>query len=77
MATTGSPYNLNFIPSAMVVTTNNSFLYVASSGTSGEIFGYSIGTGGALTILNNSLGLEAEDSAGARRLTRWSMALLA
>jgi hypothetical protein len=29
---------------------------------SGEIYGYSIGTGGALTILNSSLGLEAENS---------------
>jgi 6-phosphogluconolactonase (cycloisomerase 2 family) len=63
VATTGSPYSLGFIPSAMVVTTNNSYLYVASSGSAGEIYGYSIGTGGALTILNSSLGLEAENSA--------------
>jgi 6-phosphogluconolactonase (cycloisomerase 2 family) len=62
VATTGSPYSLGFIPSAMVVTTNNSYLYVASSGSAGEIYGYSIGTGGALTILNNSVGLEAENS---------------
>ena len=62
VATTGSPYSLGFIPSAMVVTTNNSYLYIASSGSAGEIYGYSIGTGGALTILNNSLGLEAENS---------------
>ena len=62
VATTGSPYSLGFIPSAMVVTTNNSYLYIASSGSAGEIYGYSIGTGGALTILNSSLGLEAENS---------------
>jgi 6-phosphogluconolactonase (cycloisomerase 2 family) len=48
----------------MVVSIPNTYLYVASpsSGGSGEIYGYSIGTGGALTILNNSLGLEAENS---------------
>jgi len=63
VATTGSPYSLGFIPSAMVVTTNNAYLYVASSGSAGEIYGYSIGTGGALTILNSSVGLEAENSA--------------
>jgi 6-phosphogluconolactonase (cycloisomerase 2 family) len=65
VATTGSPYSLGFIPSAMVVTEANTYLYVASSlalsGT-GEIYGYSIGTGGGLTILNSSLGLEAENS---------------
>ena len=62
VATTGSPYSLGFIPSAMVVTTNNSYLYIASSGSAGEIYGYSIGSGGALTLLNSSLGLEAENS---------------
>jgi 6-phosphogluconolactonase (cycloisomerase 2 family) len=64
VATTGSPYSLGFVPSAMVVTIPNTYLYVASSssGGAGEIYGYSIGTGGALTILNNSLGLEAENS---------------
>jgi 6-phosphogluconolactonase (cycloisomerase 2 family) len=64
VATTGSPYSLGFVPSAMVVSIPNTYLYVASSssGGSGEIYGYSIGTGGALTILNNSLGLEAENS---------------
>jgi len=64
VATTGSPYSLGFVPSAMVVSIPNTYLYVASSssGGAGEIYGYSIGTGGALTILNNSLGLEAENS---------------
>ena len=65
VATTGSPYSVGFIPSAMVVSEANTYLYVASSEALsgvGEIYGYSIGTGGALTILNNSLGLEAENS---------------
>ena len=64
VATTGSPYSLGFVPSAMVVSIPNTYLYIASSTTtgSGEIYGYSIGTGGALTILNSSLGLEAENS---------------
>jgi 6-phosphogluconolactonase (cycloisomerase 2 family) len=65
VATTGSPYSLGFIPSAMVVTEANTYLYVASSAALsgvGEIYGYSIGTGGTLTILNSSLGLEAENS---------------
>jgi len=65
VATTGSPYSLGFSPTAMVVTTNNSFLYVAGAITAGagEIYGYTIGTGGALNILNGGVGLEAENSA--------------
>ena len=65
VATTSSPYSLGFVPSAMVVTEANTYLYVASSAAIsgiGEIYGYSIGSGGALTILNSSLGLEAENS---------------
>jgi 6-phosphogluconolactonase (cycloisomerase 2 family) len=65
VATTGSPYSLGFVPSAMVVSEANTFLYVASSATlsgTGVIYGYSIGTGGALTILNNGVGLEAENT---------------
>jgi 6-phosphogluconolactonase (cycloisomerase 2 family) len=65
VATTGSPRSLGFSPTAMVVTTNNSFLYIAGAVTvgAGEIYGYSIGTGGALTNLNGGVGLEAENSA--------------
>ncbi len=55
-ATTGSPYSLGYSPSAMAVTPANTFLYAASdsdlTGTGlGNIYGYSIGTGGALSIL--------------------------
>jgi 6-phosphogluconolactonase len=48
-ATTGSPYSLGYTPVAMAITPSDSYLYI-SSGTA--IMGYSIGTGGALTILN-------------------------
>ncbi len=62
-AATGSPYTLNYAPSAMVVSMNNKFLYVGSNtaltggnvtGSNG-IYGYTIGTGGALNSLTNPL----------------------
>jgi len=60
-AATGSPYSLGFVPIAMAVDpSNDSFLYI-SSGT--NIYGYSIGTGGALTILNSGTTLQAENCA--------------
>jgi 6-phosphogluconolactonase len=64
-AATGSPYNLGFVPQAMVVTPNNSFLYVASPLTSGiaYIYGYSIGTGGALSLINSGTALASEPTA--------------
>lgn len=49
--TTGSPYQLGITPVAMAITPNDSFLYVGT-GTVGSIYGFSIGTGGALTALN-------------------------
>jgi 6-phosphogluconolactonase len=67
-ATSGSPINVNVIPSAMVVTTNNGILYVGSCGAtelsvaaiscdsgggSNGIYAYAIGTAGALTALNS------------------------
>ena len=55
MATlSGSPINLNFIPSAMSITPNNDLLFV-SSVTGNGIYSYVIGTGGALTAENSSL----------------------
>ncbi len=57
-ATTSSPYALAYTPTAMAVSINNNFLYYGSnSGTSGGangIYGYSIGTGGALTSLQST-----------------------
>jgi 6-phosphogluconolactonase len=64
-ATTSSPYQLSYVPQAMVVSPNNSFLYVASSATTatGSIYGYSIGTGGALSVLSSGSPLQTESAA--------------
>ena len=47
--TSGSPYSLGFVPVAMAITPSDTYMYI-SSGVA--IMGYSIGTDGALTILN-------------------------
>jgi 6-phosphogluconolactonase (cycloisomerase 2 family) len=67
-ATSGSPINVNTIPSSMVITTNNNILYIAScgntvltiavegcttGGSNNGIYAYSIGSAGALTSLNS------------------------
>lgn len=66
VAASGFPVTLDYVPQAMVVNRSNKFLYVAGdlaqSPNNGYIYGYSIGTGGALTILNSGSGLEAEDA---------------
>jgi len=59
-AVTGSPYSLGAVPTAAVVTPADTFLYV---GTTGVIYGYSIGTGGVLTALNNGSGVAIADVA--------------
>ena len=61
-ATSGSPYQLDFSPVAMAITPNDSYLYI-SNGAAGSIYGYSIGTGGALSILSSGSALESEDCA--------------
>jgi 6-phosphogluconolactonase (cycloisomerase 2 family) len=43
----GSTYSLAFTPQAMVMTPNNSYLYV--SGSNGDIYCFTIGSGGAIT----------------------------
>ena len=48
----GSPYTVGVTPNALAITPSNSYLYAASSG-GGGVFGYSIGTGGGLTVINN------------------------
>jgi 6-phosphogluconolactonase (cycloisomerase 2 family) len=48
--TSNSPYSVGVAPSAMAATPNGSFVYVAT--LAGAIYGYSVGTGGALTLLN-------------------------
>lgn len=49
--TANSPYSLGVAPSALAVTPDSKFLYVSS--LAGAIYGYSIGSDGALTILNS------------------------
>lgn len=51
-AVSNSPYALGVAPSAIAVTPSGSFVYASSLG--GAIYGYSVGSGGALSLLNNS-----------------------
>jgi 6-phosphogluconolactonase len=64
-AATGSPYSLGYSPAAMVVSRNDGFLYIASDSalSAGAIYGYSIGTGGALQILDSGAALLSENVA--------------
>ncbi len=50
-ALSGSPYTLNFLPTALAVTPSNAYLFVG--GTTG-LYAYSIGSNGALTLAGNS-----------------------
>ena len=65
VATTSSPYSLGYVPQSMAITPNDDYLYVASDSSisTGAIYGYSIGTGGALTILGGGLALISENVA--------------
>lgn len=54
----GSPYALAAAPLAAAISPNSSFLYV---GTAGGVFVYSIGSGGGLTLLNNSQAIDTND----------------
>lgn len=53
--TSNSPYSLGVAPSAMAVTPSGSYLYVAT--LAGAIYGFSVGSNGALSMLNNSSAL--------------------
>ncbi len=50
-AISGSPFSLGVSPSALAITPSNTFLYAAS--LAGGVFGYSIGTAGALSVINS------------------------
>jgi 6-phosphogluconolactonase len=52
--TSNSPYVLGVQPTAITVTPNGSYIYVA---TQGAIYGYSVGSNGALTLLNGGSAL--------------------
>ena len=60
----GSPYALGFVPTAVVVNPANTIVFVAgTNGIFGYINAYSIGSGGALTLLHsNNLGSGSEVS---------------
>ena len=51
-ATPGSPYQLGVVPSALAITPGNSILYAGSE--LGGIYGYTIGSTGALTLVGTS-----------------------
>jgi 6-phosphogluconolactonase (cycloisomerase 2 family) len=53
----GSPYALGSGPLCMAISENGGFLYVS---TGGGIFVYSIGTGGALSLLNGSAAISTD-----------------
>jgi 6-phosphogluconolactonase len=75
---TDFPLSLAYIPGAMATTPTNSFLYVASFTTTdtGEIFAYSIGTGGALTqVGTNALVSESVSSMDISPDGKWLLAL--
>jgi len=50
-AISGSPVTIPAAPTSLAITPANSFLYI---GTSGGVYGYSIGTGGVLSSLNSN-----------------------
>jgi 6-phosphogluconolactonase len=50
-AISGTPFSLGVAPSALAITPSNTFLYAAS--LAGGVFGYSIGSGGVLSVINN------------------------
>jgi len=52
-ATTSSPYSLTYLPSAIAITPTNSYMYIASDASDGQVYAYTIGDDGALTVLNN------------------------
>jgi len=64
-AATSSPFNLTYVPQSVVVTPANTFVYIATDSltTTGDIYGYSVGTGGALSILNSGTPLASENAA--------------
>jgi len=60
-ATSGSPINVNVVPTAMAITPNNNLLFISSTGgttgTGNGIYAYLIGASGALTAENSGSAL--------------------
>jgi hypothetical protein len=61
-AATGAPFNLTYIPQTAVITQANTFMYIASDSATGSIYGYSIGTGGQISILGGGSPLVTENA---------------
>jgi len=68
-AATNSPYAIGVTPTAMAVSRNNGFLYVASALTTAApvagIYGFTIGSGGALSVLNGGFAMVSLSSVAA------------
>ena len=79
-AATGSPFNLDYTPTAISVTPNNGFVYMGTDSTvsTAAIYGYSIGTAGALSILNSGSALVTTENVSALAISpdgNWLFAL--
>lgn len=66
-ATTSSPYSLNYTPTSLAITPAGTFLYIATDSNLtagvGYIYGYQLGSGGALSILASGSPLVSENVA--------------
>jgi 6-phosphogluconolactonase len=60
----GAPFSFGYSPIAMVVTPADTFLYTASNPalSTGYLYGYAVGTGGALNILSSGAPLVTESA---------------
>jgi len=76
-AVSGSPYSLGFVPTSVAVNPANSIVFVAgSNGVNGFINSYSIGSGGALTLLvSNNTGSASEVSIAVSPDGQWLLGL--
>jgi len=62
IAISGSPFNLGFVPSAMVVQPGNALLFIASA-TTNVVYAYTIAANGSLTIANGGAAVANEEAA--------------
>jgi 6-phosphogluconolactonase len=67
---TSAPFPLTYVPTSAAITPANTFMYISSDAAlntanpgEGFIFGYSIGTGGALTTIGDAPQIDENDSA--------------
>ena len=68
-AATSSPYAIGITPTAMVMSHANGFLYVSSALTTAApvagVYGFTVGTGGALSVLNGGFAMTSLTSVAA------------